>query len=67
MTIKELALKIGVSPAFIRRVLQGEDHLAKLLTMQLMADIMWATGQWMSISGSPSPDVEPDNTVKGAT
>lgn len=67
MSINELALKIGVSPAFIRRLLQGEDHLPKRLTLELMADIIWATGQWMSVSGSPSPDIESESTVKGGT
>jgi plasmid maintenance system antidote protein VapI len=64
MTIDQLAVKIGVSSAFIRRLLQGEDHLDMRLTLRLFADIIWATGQWMTIAGSPVPPVKKRKTVK---
>lgn len=65
MSINELAAKIGESPAYLRRVLSGENGKSSAIRLNLLSDIAWATGQWLSVSITPVGDDEPADTVKG--
>lgn len=64
MTIADLAKKIGDSEGFIRRVLAGEDGVGKYVKVELISDVAWATGQWISISINPNRPVETSPSVE---
>jgi len=64
MSIEDLAVKIGESPAFLKRVLVGENGSLRLIRLPLLSDISWATQQWISISITPLDPVEPVNAVE---
>lgn len=58
MSIAQLAAAIGESEAHLKRVLSGENGHSRAVRTQLLADVAWATGQWISISITPISDVE---------
>lgn len=66
MSIEQVAAKIGESPAFLKRILVGENGNSRV-RLSLFADIAWATQQWVSISITPVSDDKPTEAVKGGT
>lgn len=64
MSTADLAQKTKRSPAFIRRILQGENGNAKAVTGELIAEVVEATGRTMRLTIKPPKKVKTRNTVK---
>lgn len=64
MTIADLSKEIGESQAFIRRILEGEDGLHRLINILLLKKIADATGCAINIKISPLRRIKMKPAVK---